>query len=205
MTWIMIHKKYESSEKSEKLPPGRPTKVDVRVGKAANGQYFSTQMLFHYHLLLYIQLFLRHGLSIYHCAVDKGNYCDLYLGWGRLTHTQYPYPLTTKWKSALWYPSLGSCQFFKCSSISSNSYLVGPKLFWPEAFPAIPSPWGRRSNTTLRILCVRGVPPPPLRIFSPAKKELQIWGVPPLPPLRIFCCSKMPKNCVFCPKTPVFW
>ena len=105
MTWIMIHKKYESSEKSEKLPPGRPTKVDVRVGKAANGQYFSTQMLFHpnvgkaangqyfstqmlfhYHLLLYIQLFLRHGLSIYHCAVDKGNYCDLYLGWGE-THT----------------------------------------------------------------------------------------------------------------------
>ena len=82
----MIHKKYESSEKSEKLPPGRPTKVDVRVGKAANGQYFSTQMLFHYHLLLYIQLFLRHGLSIYHCAVDKGNYCDLYLGWGE-THT----------------------------------------------------------------------------------------------------------------------
>ena len=37
MTWIMIHKKYESSEKSEKLPE-RATKVDVRLGKAANAQ-----------------------------------------------------------------------------------------------------------------------------------------------------------------------
>ena len=37
---------------------------------------------------------------------------------------------------------------------------------------------------------------------EPAKKELRTWEVPS--PLYIFFCSIMPKNGVFCPKTPVF-
>ena len=63
-----------------------PNVIPPKCWQGCQWPIFSTQMLFHYHLLLYIQLFLRHGLSIYHCAVDKGNYCDLYLGWGE-THT----------------------------------------------------------------------------------------------------------------------
>ena len=40
---------------------------------------------------------------------------------------------------------------------------------------------GGTSNTTLRILSVRGYPPPPLQTkFSP-KKRLRIRGVPPTP------------------------
>ena len=47
------------------------------------------------------------------------------------------------------------------------------------------------SNTTLRILSVtggRGFPPPFTKFL--AKKDLQIWGVPPSPPLRNFFSEK---------------
>ena len=44
---------------------------------------------------------------------------------------------------------------------------------------------GARSNTTLQILSIWGVPlPPPLRTKFLAKREYPIWGVPPSPPLR---------------------
>ena len=45
---------------------------------------------------------------------------------------------------------------------------------------------GKPSNTTLRILSVSGVPPPPSTDFFLAKKELRICGVPPSPHLQIF-------------------
>ena len=64
---------------------------------------------------------------------------------------------------------------------------------------------GRTSNATLRILSVRGVPP----LFTDnifGKKELRIWGVPPL--YGFFpenFSSKRAKNCVFLlKKTPDF-
>ena len=48
-----------------------------------------------------------------------------------------------------------------------------------------------------------GTPPPFTDFFSGKKGVTDLGGTPP--PLRIFFCSKMPKNGVFCPKTPVFW
>ena len=53
---------------------------------------------------------------------------------------------------------------------------------------------GARSNTTLRILSVRGVPPP-LTDKNFAKKKLRIWGVPPSPPLRTFPQKNIFKKC----------
>ena len=58
MTWIMIHKKYESSEKSEKLP-GSSNEGWRQAWQGGQWPIFWAQMLFH-HLILYIQLFLRH-------------------------------------------------------------------------------------------------------------------------------------------------
>ena len=39
--------------------------------------------------------------------------------------------------------------------------------------------YGKTSNTTLRILSVRGVPPPPLRIFFRQKRSYGFGGYPP--------------------------
>ena len=76
MNWIMIDKKYESSDKSEKLGGS----ADVRLGRLPMDNIFHTNVILD-HLILCYPL-ITHGLGIYHLAVDKGNYCDLYLLWG---------------------------------------------------------------------------------------------------------------------------
>ena len=67
---------------------------------------------------------------------------------------------------------------------------------------------GRWSNTTMRNLSVRGVPPPPLQTKILQKKSYGFGGYPP-PPLYGHspekCSSKSARNGVFCPKNTCFW
>ena len=84
------------------------------------------------------------------------------------------------------------------TGISSDIYRGGcaslTELLKTEILITYFLPLGRTSNTTLRILSVRGVPPPLWTKFSP-KKRLRIWGVPPLPPLRTFPRKMFFKKC----------
>ena len=59
-----------------------------------------------------------HELSIYHFVVDKGNYCDLYQGWGRLADTVC-LPCDTEGKSSISFLSI----FHSCNLASPKKLL----------------------------------------------------------------------------------